>query len=248
MQWTDEGIVIGTRRHGETSLIVELLTRSHGRHLGLVRGGRSRRWRPVLQAGNTLAATWRARLDEHLGHFAVEPVVDRAARLMETAAAIYGMQVTAALLRLLPERESHPRLYEFLTAILEAFDDPPLAASLIARLEVLLLEDLGFGLDLDQCAVTGSNDDLAYVSPKTGRAVTRAAGEAYQNRLLALPPFLLGPPAATTPSPPEVAAAFRLTGYFLARHVYEPRGIEVPEARATFLAWLERSAAEPPVA
>ncbi len=242
MQWTDEGIVIGTRKHGETSLIVELMTRGHGRHMGLVRGGRSRRWRPVLQAGNTLAVTWRARLDEHLGYYAVEPVVDRAARLMESAAAIYGVQATAAMLRLLPEREAHPRLYEFLGAILEAFEDPHVAASLIARLEVLLLEDLGFGLDLGQCAVTGANDGLAYVSPKTGRAVTRSAGEPYQSRLLALPSFLLETPSGPVPPAAELAAAFRLTGYFLARHVYEPRGIEVPEARATFLNWLERSA------
>jgi DNA repair protein RecO (recombination protein O) len=241
MQWIDEAIVIGTRRHGETSLIVELMTRGHGRHLGLVRGGRGRRWRPVLQPGNTVSATWRARLDEHLGTSAVEPVVDRAARLMESAAAIYGVQATAALLRLLPEREAHPRLFEFLEAILEAFDEPRLAAALIARLEVLLLEDLGFGLDLDQCAVTGGNDDLAFVSPKTGRAVTRSAGEPYEGRLFALPPFLLASPSAPTPSQPDVAAAFRLTGYFLARHVYEPRGLAIPEARATFLAWLERA-------
>jgi DNA repair protein RecO (recombination protein O) len=242
MQWTDDGIVIGTRRHGETSLIVELMTRAHGRHLGLVRGGRGRRLRPVLQAGNSITTTWRARLDEHLGYYAVEPMVDRAGRLMESAAAIYGIQATAALLRLLPEREAHPRLHEFAVAILEAFDEPMLAAGLIARLEVLILEDLGFGLDLDACAVTGSNDDLAYVSPKTGRAVTRSAGEPYHGRLLALPPFLLASPSAPAPSPGEVAAAFRLTGYFLARHVYEPRGIAIPEARATFVAWLERTA------
>jgi DNA repair protein RecO (recombination protein O) len=243
MQWTDEGIVIGTRRHGETSTIVELITRAHGRHLGLVRGGRSRRLRPVLQAGNSVNATWRARLDEHLGHYTVEPAIDRAARLMESAAAMYGVQAVAALLRLLPERESHARLFDFLAAILEAFEDPPLAAALIARFEVILLEDLGFGLDLDQCAVTGSNDDLAYVSPKTGRAVTRSAGEPYRGRLLDLPAFLLDPAAGAVPAPPDVAAAFRLTGYFLARHVLDPRGLQLPEARAAFLTWLDRAAA-----
>jgi DNA repair protein RecO (recombination protein O) len=243
MQWTDQGIVIGTRRHGETSLIVELMTRGHGRHLGLVRGGRSRRLRPVLQAGNSVTATWRARLDEHLGHYTVEPAVDRAARLMENAAAIYGMQATAALLRLLPEREAHPRLFEYTAAILEAFDDPRLAAALIARFEMLLLEDLGFGLDLEQCAVTGSNDDLAYVSPKTGRAVTRSAGEDYRSRLLPLPPFLVGVAAADPPSAAEIGEAFRLTGYFLSRHVLDPRGIAFPEARASLVALIGRQAA-----
>jgi DNA repair protein RecO (recombination protein O) len=242
MQWTDEGIVIGTRRHGETSLIVELMTRGHGRHLGLVRGGRSRRMRPVLQGGNSVTATWRARLDEHLGHFAIEPSVDRAARLIESAAAIYGMQATAALLRLLPEREVHPRLFDYLAAILEALDDPRLAAALIARFEVLLLEDLGFGLDLDQCAVTGSNDDLAFVSPKTGRAVTRSAGEEYRSRLLPLPPFLLGKVPGDPPTPAEIGEAFRLTGYFLARHVLDPRGIGFPDARTSFLALVGRVA------
>jgi DNA repair protein RecO (recombination protein O) len=242
MQWTDEGIVIGTRRHGETSLIVEVMTREHGRHLGLVRGGRSRRMRPVLQAGNSVIATWRARLDEHLGHFAMEPSVDRAARLIESAAAIYGMQATAALLRLLPEREAHPRLFDYLVAILEALDEPQLAATLIARFEVLLLEDLGFGLDLDHCAVTGSNDDLAFVSPKTGRAVTRSAGEEYRSRLLPLPPFLLANVPGDPPTAAEIGEAFRLTGYFLARHVLDPRGIGFPDARASFLALVGRAA------
>jgi DNA repair protein RecO (recombination protein O) len=241
MQWIDEGIVIGTRRHGETSVIVELMTRAHGRHLGLVRGGRSRRLRPVLQPGNSMTATWRARLDEHLGYYAVEPTIDRAGRLIESPAAIYGIQAVAALLRLLPERETHPRLFDFLTAILEAFEDPPLAAALIARFEVLLLEDLGFGLDLDQCAVTGANDGLAYVSPKTGRAVTRSAGDPYRGRLLDLPAFLLDPAAGAVPPQSEVAAAFRLTGYFLARHVLDPRGLQLPEARAAFLTWLGRA-------
>jgi DNA repair protein RecO (recombination protein O) len=248
MQWTDEAIVVGTRRHGETSLIVELMTRAHGRHLGLVRGGRSRRLRPVLQPGNGITATWRARLDEHLGTLTVEPVADRAARLMDSAGAIYGIQAMAALVRLLPEREAHPRLYDRLAAILDAFEDPVIAAALVARFEVRLLEDLGFGLDLDSCAVTGSNDDLAYVSPKTGRAVTRSAGEPYRQRLLPLPVFLLGETDVARPSVDDVAAAFRLTGYFLARHVFDPRGAEVPEARTTFVSWFQRAHAEPTAA
>src|SRR5262249_18055266 len=160
-----------------TSLIVEMLTRDHGRHLGLVRGGRSRRFQGILQPGNSVTATWRARLDQHLGALTVEPLVARAAGIIDSAGAIYGLQIVSALIRLLPEREAHPRLFHGLVAILDAFGDPLTAAALIAHFEVWLLEDLGFGLDLERCAVTGANDDLAYVSPKTGRAVTRSTGD-----------------------------------------------------------------------
>jgi DNA repair protein RecO (recombination protein O) len=199
----------------------------------------------VLQPGNSVAATWRARLDEHLGYLTIEPTVARAAGLMESAAAMYGVQSVAALLRLLPERESHPRLYDALLAILDAFEQPRTAAALIALFEVWLLEDLGYGLDLESCAVTGSNDDLAYVSPKTGRAVTRSTGEPYRDRLLPLPAFIAANGGEVPPAS-EIAAAFRLTGYFLARHVYDPRGTPLPEARAMFLAWFDRTQAPAP--
>jgi DNA repair protein RecO (recombination protein O) len=243
MQWTDEGVIIGTRRHGETSLIVELMTAAHGRHLGLVRGGRSRRVQPLLQPGNSVTATWRARLDAHLGHYTVEGTTERAARLIEGPAGLYGIQALAALLRLLPERDSHPRLYDGLVAILDYLDDPLIAGGLIVRFELKLLDDLGFGLDLTQCAATGSNDDLAWVSPKTGRAVSRSAGEPYQAKLLPLPAFLLEAPSQSHPDAEAVAAAFHLTGYFLARHVYEPRGLEPSEARAAFLGLIDRQQA-----
>ena len=236
MQWSDEGIIIGTRRHGETSLIVELMTPAHGRHLGLVRGGRSRRQQPILQPGNSVAAIWRARLDEHLGTYTVEPTHQRAARLIESAAGLYGIQMLGGLLRLLPERDPHPRLYEGLAAILDWFGEPLMAGALLARFELGLLDDLGFGLDLERCAATGTNDDLAYVSPKSGRAVSRSAGEPYGDRLLKLPRFLLDPASAAPAEPQELAQAFALTGYFLARHVFEPRGIEPPEARERFIA------------
>jgi DNA repair protein RecO (recombination protein O) len=241
VQWIDDAIVIGTRRHGESSLIVEMMTRAHGRHLGLVRGGRSRRMSGVLQPGNSVTATWRARLEDHLGHYAVEPIRDRAARLIETATGLAAIQTLAALLRLLPERDPHARLFEALGVILDAVDDPRATAAMIARFELALLEDLGFGLDLDRCAVTGANDDLAYVSPRSGRAVTRSAGEAYRPRLLPLPQFLAGGIGSdTAPDLADIVAAFRLTGYFLLRHVLEPRGIGLPDARAGLLAALER--------
>ncbi len=242
MQWTDEAIVLATRRHGETSLILELMTPAHGRHLGLVRGGRSRRQLPFLQPGNSLSATWRARLDEHLGNFSVEPVAERASRLMAGQCGIYGLQLLAALLRLVPERDPHPRLYAALAAILEDLSEPLTAGELLVRFELEILGDLGFGLDLSQCAATGGNDDLAYVSPKTGRAVCRSAGEPFADRLLRLPRFLTarddgGPDAAA------LADGFRLTGFFLARRVYEPRGLAEPPERPGFVALVARRAA-----
>jgi len=234
MHWSDEGIIIGTRRHGETSLIVELMTEGHGRHLGLVRGGRSRTQRPVLQAGNSVTATWRARLDEHLGNYAIEPSTFRAAKLMESPAGLYGLQALGGLVRLLPERDPHPQIYAALAAMVDWLDDPVLAGGMIVRFELRMLEELGFGLDLESCVATGTNDDLAYVSPKSGRAVSRSAGDPYRERMLQLPAFLLGAHGAR-PGPEDLLAAFRLTGFFLARHVYEPRGMVPPEARERLL-------------
>jgi DNA repair protein RecO (recombination protein O) len=239
MQWTDEGVIIGTRRHGETSLIVELMTLDHGRHLGLVRGGRSRRVLPSLQIGNSVSVTWRARLHEHLGAFAIEVTQPRAARLIEGPAALYAVQSLAALLRLLPERDPHTALYEALCAILDLPDGPLLAAAMIVRFEVKLLDDLGFGLDLESCA-GGGEGDLIYVSPKSGRAVSQAAGEPYGDRLLALPGFLLAAPSANVPAVRDILAGFDLTGYFLARHVIEPRGLGPQDARAALVALVER--------
>jgi DNA repair protein RecO (recombination protein O) len=239
MQWTDDGIIIGTRRHGETSLIVELMTRGHGRHLGLVRGGRSRRVQPLLQPGNSVAATWRARLDEHLGNYTLEPTVQRAARLIEGPAALYGIQLLAGLLRLLPERDSHPDLFAAAGEIVDWLDDPAVGGALLAQFELKMLEELGFGLDLDQCAATGGTTDLVYVSPRSGRAVSRQAGEAYRDRLLRLPDFLVAGETGR-PGSADIAAAFRLTGYFLARHVFEVRGLPMPEARASYLALIAR--------
>jgi len=236
MQWTDEGIVLGVKRHGETSVILELMTHAHGRHLGLVRGGAGPRLRGVLQPGNALRATWRARLDEHLGQYTVEPVNLRAAGFFAAAHAVHGITHLAALCRLLAEREPHAGVHDALETILGHLDDPHAAAPMIARFELDFLAELGFGLDLLSCAATGATDDLIYVSPRSGRAVSRAAGEAYRDKLMRLPAFLRG--EAGPESAAELADAFALTGFFLDRHAFAPRGLPVPEARARFVAAL----------
>jgi len=240
MEWRDEGIILGTRRHGETSAILEVMTRAHGRHLGMVKGGRSRRMQPILQAGNRVDLTWRARLNEHLGLWQVEPVKLHAARLLESACAIYGLQTLVAHLRLLPERDPHAGLYETFELVLDHLEEPASAAELIVRFELLVLDELGFGLDLTQCAATGTREDLTYVSPKSGRAVSRAAGAPWAERMLPLPAFLRRG-AGLRADAAAMEDAFRLTAFFFARHVYEPRGIEPPEARAGFLTALRRS-------
>lgn len=239
MEWRDEGIIIGSRRHGESSVILEVMTRGHGRHMGIVRGGRSRRMQPVLQAGNRVELVWRARLDEHLGMFQVEPLELNAARLLSSACAVYALQTLAAHLRLLPERDPHAGLFETLAIVLEHLEDPATAAELLVRFELMVLEELGFGLDLGSCAATGVTRDLVYVSPKSGRAVSRLAGDPYRDRMLPLPAFL-NAGAGQRGGSDAIQDAFRLTGFFFNRHVYEPRGIEPPETRAGFLAALRR--------
>ena len=236
MEWTDEAIVLGARRHGEANAIVEAMTRQHGRHLGLVRGGGGARLRPVLQPGNTVRATWRARLDEHLGHFAIEGLRLRAASFLSASHALYGVTHLAALGRLLPERDPHPAVHDALAAILDVMDDRRIAAACVARFELEILAELGFGLALERCAATGQASDLVYVSPKSGRAVSRAAGAPWHDRLLRLPGFLRAPERLARPSAAELAEAFALTGYFLTRHVLEPRGAQLTPAREHFIA------------
>ncbi|MET0940548.1 MAG: DNA repair protein RecO [Mesorhizobium sp.] len=242
MEWRDEGIILGIRRHGETAAIAEVMTREHGRHLGLVRGGRSRKLQPVLQPGNRVEVTWRARLDEHLGTFVVEPLELNAARLFDSAVAVYGLQTIAAHLRLLPERDPHSGLFETLALMIGNLDDPAAAAELVVRFELLILDELGFGLDLSACAATGERDDLAYVSPKSGRAVSRAAGAPWQEKMLPLPAFLLRG-SSLRASPADVEDAYRLAGFFFTRHVYEPRGLREPDERHGFINALRKSLA-----
>lgn len=236
MEWQDHGLIIGARRHGETSLILEAMTFDHGRHRGLVKGGRSRRLLPLLQVGNSARFTWRARLGEHLGMFSVEPTQLRTALLLEDAEALHAMGLIANLLRTTAEREPHPALCATAHDIADRLFDKNLLAERLVRFEIQILSETGFGLDLARCAATGGADDLVYVSPKSGRAVSRAAGAPYRERLLALPAFLRGEAGLGPPSPDDLCAGFALTGYFLRRDLYEPRGEEMPAARSAYLA------------
>jgi DNA repair protein RecO (recombination protein O) len=238
MQWTDEGTVIGVKRHGEASAILELMTREHGRHLGLVRGGFGSRMKPVLQVGNGVSASWRARLDEHLGNYTIEPVNLRASSFFAASHAIYGVSHMAALMRLLPERDPHADLFEEFEDVLNHLDDAVVAAPMVVRFELQLLSELGFGLDLEQCASTGTRADLVYVSPKSGRAVSREAGEPWADKMLRLPAFLRERDAQ--PAGRDLDDGFALTGFFLARHVLEPRGLALSDERAHFIAAILR--------
>lgn len=235
MEWRDRGVVLGGRAHGETSVIVELLTAGHGRHLGLVQGGRSRRLRPVLQPGNAVAATWRARIDSQMGAYLVEGLKLRAGHIMESAAALHAVNHLCGLARLLPEREPQPLLHAMLDAMLEGIDEREALALQMVQFEIAFLASLGFGLDLTRCAATGLREDLAYVSPKTGRAVSVGAAGIYAERLLPLPPFLRPEGAGAAVSPADLAAAFRLTEHFLVRDVFTPQNVATPQSRRAYL-------------
>ena len=229
MEWRDEGVIIGVRSHGETSAIVEMLTAEHGRCLGMVRGGRGRQMRPILQPGNLVMATWRARLEDHLGTYQVEPLSLKAGFILAHPLRLAGLSTLMAFAQLLPEREPHPKLYHAAHIVMAAFEDDAVWPALLVRWEMGLLDELGFGMDLSKCASTGSVEELHYVSPRTGRAVSREAGLPYQVKLFSLPAFLRGESNVLVG---DVLAGLKLTGFFLERHVLGPRAIAMPAARA----------------
>ncbi len=237
MDWTDQGIVLARRRHGESAAVVSLLTREHGRHAGLVRGGSGKRAGSLYQPGNLLAAHWRARLAEHLGTLTAELVDAFASRVLDDALRLSALSAAVALLETaLPEREPHTPLFD---ATLELFRALASAAGAVgwgstyARWELQALAELGFGLDLEACAATGERENLAYVSPRTGRAVSGGAGAPYADRLFELPAFLGTAGAAGDPH--DVTAALRITGHFLERHVFGPHNRRLPAARTRFM-------------
>jgi DNA repair protein RecO (recombination protein O) len=238
MDWSDEGIVLSTRPHGESGLVASLLTRDHGRHAGFVPGGVSRRVRPIWQAGNLVEVGWRARLSEQLGNYSGELREPHAARALDDASELAGLAAACALIdAALPEREPHPAIFDGFRAFLGALGHPGWPA-IYVRLELGLLQELGFGLDLEKCAATGATEDLAYVSPKTGRAVSRAAAGPYKEKLLELPAFLS---TGGLPSDDDqLRKGLDLTGYFLERHVFWPHNKPLPPARSRFMETLQR--------
>lgn len=230
MEWRDEGVVLSVKSHGETSAIVELFTAEHGRHAGLVRGGTSRRMKPVLQPGNSVSVSWRARLPEHLGNFTLDLDKARAGVLMDDPLSLAALSGACAVVSALPEREAHTALYEAFLVLLDTLEQSAVWPAVFVRFELGLLQELGFGLDLSKCAATGATENLAYVSPRTGRAVGAEPGEPYKDRLYRLPAFLVGGRLALA-SPADVADGLRLTGHFLERHLFGPFHGRLPDAR-----------------
>ncbi len=234
--WVDEGILLSAKPHGETAALAVLLTRGHGRHVGLVHGGQGSRQRPLLQPGNLLQASWKARLSDQLGHYALEMAKAHAAAVMDDPTRLAALSAACALVdAILPEREPHPALYDATSSLLRSLPTD-FWGEVYVRWELGLLEEAGFGLDLSVCASTGQppsgNDYLAYVSPRTGRAVSLTAGEPFKDKLLALPGFLVGQSAGGAR---EVAQGLALTGHFLDRHVFAQRHAEMPPARTRFV-------------
>ncbi len=253
MDWSDEGIVLRARKHGESAAIVSLLTRNHGRHMGLVRGGAGRSKRSLMEPGNLLDAEWRARLADHLGTYTVE--LDRAysAAVLDDPLRLAVLSSACAVADgALPEREPHAAIFSSMLHLLGALTDDKAGghvavwSALYVRWELDLLRDLGFGLDLSVCAATGSEDGLAYVSPRSGRAVSLAAGEAYRDRLLSLPPFLAD--GSLPADIDQVARGLMMTGFFLDRHVFGGLNKPLPAARGRMVSHYQRLVGSAPSA
>jgi DNA repair protein RecO (recombination protein O) len=232
--WTDDATLLAVRPHGETSVIIDVFSEMHGRHAGVVRGGVSRKIAPILQPGAQLRVSWKARLDQHLGAFSVEPLRSRSAVAMSNRLALAGLNAVCAILCVvLPEREPHTRFYQKTINLLDLLGQTELWPLAYLRWEQSLLDEMGFGLTLQACAVSGVQTDLAYVSPKTGRAVSLQAAGEWADRLLPLPPVLAGSGAA---EPADIVQALETTGYFIAHKLLDSLSDRpVPAARARLL-------------
>jgi DNA repair protein RecO (recombination protein O) len=240
MEWSDEAIILSARPHGETSLILQVLTREHGRHAGLVRGARRARGRGVYETGNRVTADWQARLADHLGTLRCELLRGYAADLIDDPARLACLAAAASVAEAaLPEREAVPAVFAGLAALLDALNGDRSWRAAYVAWELALLAELGFGLDLSRCAATGGTADLAYVSPKSAQAVARDAGAPYRGKLLRLPAFLLT--GETVPSAADIGDGLALTGYFLDRHIFQPFGHKMPAARARFVDRMEQA-------
>lgn len=240
MEWHDTGIVLATRKHGEASIILTALTENHGRHLGLVRGGAGKRAMGLYEPGNLITIRWRARISDHLGNFTCELVKSRAALLLDDPLKLSALSAACALADVtLPERFAEPELYRGFSELLEALNTDHWAQAFVAW-ELNLLRELGFGLDLTECAATGQIDELTYVSPRSGRSVSKEAGQPYEQKLLPLPAFLIDqqpqePHVSYEPQWAEILDGFKLTSYFLEHHVLAPHQRKLPDARSRFI-------------
>lgn len=234
MEWREDGVLLATRPHGESGAIIEVFTETHGRHAGVVRGGGSRKMAPVLQPGAQLDCTWKARLQDHLGQFTVEPIRSRAGALMSDRGGLLALSsVTALLAFALPERATYPALYARSVAILDGIGAEEWGLAYL-QWELALLAELGFGLDLETCAVTGTVQDLTYISPKTGRAVSRGAAGQWADRLLPFPEALKG-------GKDGLQDGLQVTGHFLHTHIAPSLGDKpLPPARDRLVGWLGR--------
>lgn len=230
MEWRDEGVVLSVKLHGENAVILDVLTAQHGRHSGLVRGGRSRRLRPVLQPGNSVMLHWRARLEDHLGSYTVELTTARAGVLIEDGFALGGLTAASSVMVALPEREHHAALFAAYEVLLDHLEEAAIWPMLYVRWELGLLQELGFGLDLSSCAVTGVQEGLVYVSPRSGRAVSAEGAGQYKAQLLALPGFLTGAGAGQAKET-DVLDGLALTGHFLEKQIFGPLLGHLPEPR-----------------
>ncbi len=247
MDWTDEGIVLSARPHGENAAVVTLLTAAHGRHAGLVPGGQGRTARPVLQPGNRVQAVWRARLVDHLGNYTLDLAAAQAALWLDAPDIIAIISSACAVTEAsLPERQPLPGVYAGLATLL-SLQDADLWAPVYIKWEMNLLQALGYGLDLNQCAASGETENLVYVSPRTGRAVSREAGAPYHDKLFPLPPFLLG---GGTWDARDILQGLEMTGHFLSRHIFAnphsrqliPRDGDLPQARQRLLEYYRKAA------
>ena len=239
MDWREAGTVLSVRRHGESAAIIEVFTREHGRHAGVVRGGGGRKMAPILQPGAVLDLSWRARLEEHIGAFTVEPLRARSAAILGDRLALAGLNAVCALLHfVLPERAPYPGLYERTETVLDLMVSSEAWPLAYLRWELALLDEMGVGLDLSRCAATGAIDDLIYVSPRTGRAVSKAGAGEWADRMLPLPPALMGHGHG---DPAEIVQGMKTTGYFLEHKLAHQLGDKpLPEARRRLMDLLAR--------
>ena len=240
MEFHDQGIIISLRKYGEFDAVIDVMTSDHGRHAGLVKGGMGRRQRGNLQPGNEVTLNWRGRLESQLGTYSVELRNARSASFLDYPSKLSVLNSVCAILSVsLPEREEHQAIYDGMQILFDALERidhlPENWGALLVRWEIGLLSELGFGLDLTCCAATGVTDDLVYVSPKSGRAVSRDAGAPYHDKMLALPSFLLGGRAAT---PDDIRDGLHLSEYFLERHVLFPHNKKIPQARRMLMDFL----------